>query len=382
MTLADRARELHRALKGKTDIALKHPIATREDLGLVYSPGVGAVSADIGADRERVWEYTGRGNTVAVISDGSAVLGFGALGPEAALPVMEGKCALFKRFANIQAVPIVLDVHSPKEIIDTVRAIAPSFGAINLEDIGAPGCFEIESTLARELSIPVMHDDQHGTAIVVLAGLINAATVVGKSVHELTVVINGAGAAGTAIARLLAQYGVASLCIVDSKGIVCDERADLTQEKRAVIAEGVVAPRSFGTLADALVGAHVCIGVSKAGAITPAHIQAMAPHPIIFALANPDPEIMPDEAIRAGARIVATGRSDFPNQINNVIAYPGIFRGVLDARIPRITEEMKRAAAEALASLVTNPDAEHIIPDVFDPRVVPTVAAAVRACSR
>ncbi|MBU6310525.1 NADP-dependent malic enzyme [Patescibacteria group bacterium] len=378
----ERARRVHRTLKGKTEVSLKQSIESRADLADVYTPGVGVVSADIGADLSKVWEYTGKGNMVAVVSDGSAILGLGDLGPEAALPVMEGKCALFKRFAGINAVPIVLDVHSAQEIIAAVRAIAPSFGAINLEDIAAPKCFEIESTLARELPIPVMHDDQHGTAIVVLAGLINAAKVRGKPLADLSVVVNGAGAAGVAIMRILASYGVRSICAVDSKGIISNLRSDLTPEKRSLLIEGVIVGGRDGALADALVQADVFIGVSKARVLTADHVRSMAPEPIIFALANPEPEIMPDEAYAAGACIVATGRSDFPNQINNVIAYPGVFRGVLDARIPKITEPMKRAAAEALAELVDAPDREHIIPDVFDPRVVPAVAARVQACSQ
>jgi malate dehydrogenase (oxaloacetate-decarboxylating) len=374
----ERARDVHRRLKGKTEVALKQPIETRADLADVYTPGVGIVSADIGRDLEKVWEYTGKGNMVAVISDGTAILGLGDLGPEAALPVMEGKCALFKRFANINAVPIVLNAASVDEIVATVKAIAPSFGAINLEDISAPRCFEIEERLKAELSIPVMHDDQHGTAIVALAGLINAAKVVGKDVTELHVVVNGVGAAGVAVMRLFAQKGIRRIYAVDTKGVICRERTDLNPEKLRLLESGIVRGELSGSLRDALKGADVFVGVSKAGVLTAEHVALMNEHPIIFALANPVPEIMPDIAHAAGAAVVATGRSDFPNQINNVLAYPGVFRGALDARLPKITDTMKIAAAEALASLVAEPHATEIMPDVFDPRVVPTIAEAVK----
>jgi malate dehydrogenase (oxaloacetate-decarboxylating) len=378
MDTAQEARELHKKLRGKTEVVLKQDIQTKADLALVYTPGVGVVSTDIGVDVEKVWEYTGRGNMVAVISDGSAVLGLGDLGPEAALPVMEGKCALFKRFANINAVPLVIDAHEVDDIVRVVKALAPSFGAINLEDISAPRCFEIEERLKAELSIPVMHDDQHGTAIIVLAGLINAARVVGKELSTLRVVVNGVGAAGVATMRLLSQAGVKSLIAVDSTGIVSVKRADLTAEKKKLVDDHIVLGDLSGTLDDALAGADVFIGVSKGNILTASHIQKMNPGAIIFGLANPVPEIMPDVALNAGAAVVATGRSDFPNQINNVLTYPGVFRGALDGRLPRITDAMKIAAARALASLVEQPTAELIIPDVFDERVVPTVAAAVR----
>lgn len=377
MDNAQEARELHKKLRGKTEVVVKQDIQSKADLALVYTPGVGVVSADIGVDVEKVWEYTGRGNMVAVISDGSAVLGLGDLGPEAALPVMEGKCALFKRFANINAVPLVIDAHEVDDIVRVVKALAPSFGAINLEDISAPRCFEIEERLKAELSIPVMHDDQHGTAIIVLAGLINAARVVNKELSTLRVVVNGVGAAGVATMRLLKLAGVESIIAVDSTGIVSRMR-DVTAEKKKLLDDGVVRGDRAGTLDDALVGADVCIGVSKGNILTAAHIQAMSAQAIIFGLANPVPEIMPDVALSAGAAVVATGRSDFPNQINNVLTYPGVFRGALDGRLPRITDAMKIVAARALASLVEKPTAELIIPDVFDERVVPTVAAAVR----
>jgi malate dehydrogenase (oxaloacetate-decarboxylating) len=378
MDTAQEARALHSKLRGKIAVVVKQDIQTKADLALVYTPGVGVVSADIGVDAEKVWEYTGRGNMVAVVSDGSAVLGLGDLGPEAALPVMEGKCALFKRFANINAVPLVIEAHEVDDIVRIVKALAPSFGAINLEDISAPRCFEIEERLKAELSIPVMHDDQHGTAIIVLAGLINAAHVVGKELSTLRVVVNGVGAAGVATMRLLSHTGVKSLIAVDSTGIVSGKRTDLTAEKKKLVDDHIVLADLSGTLDDALAGADVFIGVSKGNILTASHIQKMNSGAIIFGLANPVPEIMPDVALEAGAAVVATGRSDFPNQINNVLTYPGVFRGALDGRLPRITDAMKIAAARALASLVEKPTAEHIIPDVFDERVVPTVAAAVR----
>lgn len=373
----DRARRIHRELKGKTETKLKHQVESREDLSIVYTPGVGVVSSDIGKDIEKVWEYTGRGNMVAVISDGSAVLGLGDLGPEAALPVMEGKCALFKRFADIDAVPIVIDAREPDDIVRIITALAPSFGAINLEDISAPRCFEIEDRLKAALPIPVMHDDQHGTAIVVLAGLINAARVVGKELKDMRMVVNGVGAAGVAILRLIRTYEDAHITAVDSKGIIGRHRTDLNPEKLRLLDENIIVGDVSGDLEDALKSADVFIGVSKAGLLTESHVRLMNTSPIIFGLANPVPEIMPDVARTAGAAVVATGRSDFPNQINNVLAYPGVFRGALDARLPKITDAMKVAAAKALASLVEHPTAEMIIPDVFDPRVVPAVRDAV-----
>ncbi len=374
-----RARRVHEELRGKTSVALKRPIESREDLADVYTPGVGVVSADIGKDTELVWKYTGRGNSVAVVSDGSAVLGLGDIGPEAALPVMEGKCALFKRFANIDAVPLVLRAREVDEIVRIVAALAPSFGAINLEDISAPRCFEIEERLKAELAIPVMHDDQHGTAIVVLSGLINAAQVVGKNIADMKMVINGVGAAGVAIARLVRAYGGMRIHAVDSTGMVSLSRTDLNKEKQRLLHEQVIVGDVSGDLAHALTGADVFVGVSKAGLLSESLVQRMNQDPILFVLANPIPEIMPDSAHRAGARVVATGRSDFPNQINNVLAYPGIFRGALDARVPKITDAMKLAASEAIAALVEQPTADRIIPDVFDPRIVPAVARAVQA---
>jgi malate dehydrogenase (oxaloacetate-decarboxylating) len=314
-------------------------------------------------------------NLVAVISDGSAVLGLGDVGPEAAMPVMEGKAMLFKHFANIDAVPIVLDVHTTEEIVATVKAIAPSFGGINLEDIAAPKCFEIEEQLEKILDIPLMHDDQHGTAIVVLAGLINAVTLRGSDIKHSRIVISGSGAAGTAVARLLFRYGAKDIVMVDSKGIVGPKRQDLNVEKKKLLMFNTMS--RDGSIEDAITDADIFVGVSKAGVLTPKMIRTMNKKPIIFALANPEPEIMPDVAKEAGAYIVATGRSDFPNQVNNSLGFPGIFRGALDNGVKKITDDHKIAAAKALASLVKNPTPEKIIPSPFDSGVVKAVASAI-----
>ena len=313
---------------------------------------------------------------VGVVSDGSAILGLGDLGPKAAMPVMEGKALLFKHFANVDVVPIVLDVHEPEEIIAAVKAIAPSFGAINLEDIAAPKCFEIEERLKAELDIPVFHDDQHGTAVVVLAGLINSMKVVGKNLADCKVVMIGAGAAGTAIAKLLYAYGVHNIYTVDSRGIISDERDDLNAEKTAL--KQYLRTDISGSLNDAITDADIFIGVSKPGLLTPEMVAKMAKNPVVFALANPVPEIMPDIAKEAGVAVIATGRSDFPNQINNSLAFPGIFRGALDHGVKKITDEHKLAAAEALAALVDHPTADEVIPSPFDERVVPAVADVIR----
>lgn len=328
---------------------------------------------------EEVRRYTIAGDTVAIVTDGSAVLGLGDIGPRAALPVMEGKAAIFSTFAGLRAFPICLATQNVDEIVATVRAIAPSFAAVNLEDIAAPRCFAIEEQL-QDLGIPVMHDDQHGTAVVVFAALLNACRATKRSLRTLTVVIIGAGAAGTAITKLLAPH-VHDCLLIDSHGLICDARSDLYPAKRELLAHTNKQNRC-GTLADALVGADVCIGVSKPGIITPDMVRTMTPKPIIFAMANPIPEIMPDLARAAGAGVVGTGRSDFPNQVNNALAYPGIFRGAITARAPRITEAMQIAAAHALARLVSRPTPEHIIPSLFDPKVVPTVARAVARASR
>lgn len=371
------ALELHEKYRGKITTALRDTSdLDRTKLSAYYSPGVGEISRAIAADPSALSKYTWTNNLVAVISDGSAILGLGDLGPKAAMPVMEGKALLFKHFADIDSVPIVLDVHTPDEIVATIKAMSPSFGAINLEDIAAPKCFEIEERLKAECDIPVFHDDQHGTAIVVLAGLINAAKVTGRSLQDAKVVTVGAGAAGTAIIKLLHRYGLRNIVSVDSRGIIGDARDDLNDEKRALL-EFVDRTQS-GSLEDALKGADIFIGVSKAGLLTPDMVKSMNADPIIFALANPNPEIMPEDAKAAGAAVIATGRSDYPNQVNNAIAFPGIFRGALDNGVQKITDEHKLAAAEAIASLVDNPTVDEVIPSVFDERLVPTIANAIR----
>ena len=371
------ALELHQKYKGKITTALRdNGEIDRDKLSAYYSPGVGAVSQAIAENPADLPKYTWTNNLVGVVSDGSAILGLGNLGPKAAMPVMEGKALLFKHFANVDAVPIVLDVHEPEEIIAAIKAIAPSFGAINLEDIASPKCFEIEERLKAELDIPVFHDDQHGTAVVVLAGLINAAKVVGKSLRDCKVVLAGPGAAGTAIIKLLNLYGVKNLIALDRHGALSSDRTDLSPEKTAL--QQYLNTSESGTLAGVLAGADIFIGVSAANSLAPEMIAAMASQPIIFALANPVPEIMPDAAISAGAAVVATGRSDFPNQVNNSLTFPGIFRGALDNGIQKITDQHKLAAAEALAALVENPTADEVIPSPFDKRVVPAVANVIK----
>ena len=371
------ALELHEKYKGKITTSLRDKEElNRDKLSAYYSPGVGAVSQAIAENPANLPKYTWTNNLVAVISDGSAILGLGNLGPKAAMPVMEGKALLFKHFANVDAVPIVLDVHEPEEIIATVKAIAPSFGAINLEDIAAPKCFEIEERLKAELDIPVFHDDQHGTAVVVLAGLINAAKLTGRNLADCKFVVIGAGAAGTAIIKLLNLYGAKNIVAVDSRGIVGKSRTDLNAEKTALL-EYVDASQS-GSIEDAITDADVFIGVSRAGLLTPELVQKMAKDPIVFALANPVPEIMPDVAKQAGVAIIGTGRSDFPNQVNNSLAFPGIFRGALDHGVKKITDQHKLAAAEALANLVENPTVDKVVPTAFDEGVVEAVANVIR----
>ena len=371
------ALELHEKYKGKITTSLRDKEElNRDKLSAYYSPGVGAVSQAISENPADLPKYTWTNNLVAVISDGSAILGLGNLGPKAAMPVMEGKALLFKHFADVDAVPIVLDVHEPEEIIATVKAIAPSFGAINLEDIAAPKCFEIEERLKAELDIPVFHDDQHGTAVVVLAGLINAAKLTGRNLADCKFVVIGAGAAGTAIIKLLNLYGAKNIVAVDSRGIVGKSRTDLNAEKTALL-EYVDASQS-GSIEDAITDADVFIGVSRAGLLTPELVQKMAKDPIVFALANPVPEIMPDVAKQAGVAIIGTGRSDFPNQVNNSLAFPGIFRGALDHGVKKITDQHKLAAAEALANLVENPTVDKIIPTAFDNGVVEAIANVIR----
>ena len=376
---------LHKRLKGKIKVVSKMDVRTIDDLSLAYSPGVAEPCKAIAANPETVWDYTIKGNTVAIVSDGSAVLGLGDIGAKAAIPVMEGKALLFKRFANIDAFPICLDTKDTEKIIETVRLIAPVFGGVNLEDISAPRSFEIETRL-QDLGIPVFHDDQHGTAIVVLAALINAAKLVNKSLFHLKVVINGAGAAGIAIARLLrcVEHENSSSCIAvkdvilcDTKGIISKERDNLNAAKQEVLKFTNINNQS-GTLKDALVDADVFIGVSVGNILTSTDVQTMAKDAIIFGLANPIPEIMPEEAFKGGAAIVGTGRSDLPNQVNNVLGFPGIFRGALDARAKRITPEMKLAAAFAIADQVVNPTRDQVIPPTLNESVAWAVAKAVK----
>lgn len=369
--------ELHKKYKGKITTQIRdQEELDRDKLSAYYTPGVGEISRIIAANPESLPDYTWTNNLVAIISDGSAILGLGNLGPKAAMPVMEGKALLLKHFANVDSIPIVLDVHEPDEIIKTVKAIAPSFGAINLEDIAAPKCFEIEERLKEELDIPVFHDDQHGTAIVVLAGLINAAKLTNRKLTDCKITVVGAGAAGTAIIKLLNLYGIKNILAVDSRGIINKNRTDLNTEKTILL--DYINSSQSGSLQDALSGSDIFIGVSRAGLLTSELVKTMAKDPIIFALANPTPEIMPDEAKSAGAAIIATGRSDFANQINNSLAFPGIFRGALDNGVKKITDQHKLAAAEAIAELVENPSASEIIPSPFDKRVVKTVANVIK----
>ncbi len=377
MTIYEQALSEHARLQGKITIALRAIPDTRDKLSTFYSPGVGAVSLDIAQNHENLAKYTWTNNLVGVISDGSAVLGLGNIGPEGAMPVMEGKAMLFKHFGNIDAVPIILDVHTADEIVAAIKAIYKSFGGINLEDIASPICFEVEERL-QDLGIPVYHDDQHGTAIVVLAGIINAMKVVGKNLSECKVILIGAGAAGVAIAKILEAYANPEIMAVDSKGVITSDRTDLTPEKVYLSKLNILQEGRNYALDDVIQGADIIIGVSKAGMLTTEHIRLMAQGAVVFALANPEPEIMPDLAKAGGAVVVATGRSDFPNQVNNVLAFPGMFRGALDSGVKRLTMEHKIAAAEALAGLVKNPSADEVIPSPLDPNVCATVAAAIK----
>lgn len=374
---AKKSLTLHRALKGKIEIIAKTRLNSQEQLSLLYTPGVGAVSDYIGKHPERVREFTIKANTVAVISDGSAVLGLGNIGPEGAIPVLEGKCIIFKRFASVNAFPIALDTQNTEEIITIIKAIAPVFGGINLEDISAPRCFEIEERLQKELTIPVMHDDQHGTAIVVLAALTNALRVVKKNIFRARIVISGAGPAGLAVAGLLKAAGAGDIIVLDSRGIISKDRSGLLPYKKNLLS-WTNKNRSTGGLRDALSASDVFIGLSRGSIMNADDIRVMEPRAIIFALANPIPEIMPDEARRGGAAVIATGRSDFPNQINNALVFPGVFRGALDHQVMRITQEIQLRAAKALAHLILHPRADNIIPSIFDTRVVPAVARAIR----
>ena len=372
---AKKALALHKKLGGKIRIVPAAPVRNRADLSLVYTPGVAAVSSYVAKHPKEARIYTGKGRMVAVISDGSAVLGLGNIGALGALPVMEGKCALFKTFAGVDAIPLVLDTQDTEEIIKTVLNVAPAFGGINLEDIAAPKCFEIERRIVEALDIPVMHDDQHGTAIVVLAGLINAFKVAGKKLEKGKIVIAGAGAAGHAVAQLLYAAGVRDIIILDSKGILDESRLDHHKKK---LAEHTNPRKVRGGLQEALAGADALLGVSGPNTVKASDVALMAPKAIVFAMANPTPEIMPDEAKKGGAYIIGTGRSDFPNQINNSLAFPGVFRGALDNKVTKITMEMKLKAAKAIAALVPKPNPNKIIPDMFDKRAPKAVAKVIR----
>lgn len=380
MTTNEKALELHEKWHGKLETVSKTPVKTREDLSLAYTPGVAEPCKVIAQDREAAYTYTWKGNTVAVVSDGSAVLGLGNIGPYAAMPVMEGKAVLFKEFGGVNAVPICLDTQDTEEIIKAVTYLAPAFGGINLEDISAPRCFEIEERLKELLDIPVFHDDQHGTAIVVLAGIINALKVVGKQKETCKVVVNGAGSAGIAITKLLLNYGFINVILCDKVGIIGRDTAGLNSMQQKM-SEVTNPDNESGTLADALKGADIFIGVSAPNIVTPDMVSSMNHDSILFAMANPVPEIMPDVAKAAGARVVGTGRSDFPNQVNNVVAFPGIFKGALEGRAVQITEEMKLAAAHAIAGLVPEEELneDNIMPEAFDPKVADVVAEAVKS---
>ncbi len=380
MTNNEKALLMHEKWNGKLEIVSKSPVKSREDLSIAYTPGVAEPCRVIAADREAAYKYTMKANTVAVVSDGSAVLGLGNIGPHAAMPVMEGKAVLFKEFGGVNAIPICLDTQDTEEIIKAVTWLAPGFGGINLEDISAPRCFEIEERLKAALDIPVFHDDQHGTAIVVLAGIINSLKVVGKKKEDCRIVINGAGSAGVAIAKLLLTYGFPNIVMCDKAGILSKSTEGLNwmQQKMTEVTN---LKGETGTLADALKGADIFVGVSAPNIVTPEMVASMNRDAILFAMANPVPEIMPDAAKAAGARIVGTGRSDFPNQVNNVVAFPGIFKGALEGRATQITEEMKLAAAEAIAGLVPEDELneDNILPEAFNPKVAELVAWAVKS---
>ncbi len=380
MTTSEKALKMHEEWNGKLEIVSKTPVKTREDLAVAYTPGVAEPCKVIAEDREAAYKYTMKANTVAVVSDGSAVLGLGNIGPHAAMPVMEGKAVLFKEFGGVNAVPICLDTQDTEEIIKAVTWLAPGFGGINLEDISAPRCFEIEERLKAALDIPVFHDDQHGTAIVVLAGIINALKVVNKRKEDCKVVVNGAGSAGVAITKLLLTYGFPNIVMCDKVGIVSKSTEGLNwmQQKMTEVTN---LDNETGTLADALKNADIFVGVSAPNIVTPEMVSSMNHDAILFAMANPVPEIMPDAAKAAGARVVGTGRSDFPNQVNNVVAFPGIFKGALEGRATQITEEMKLAAAEAIAGLVPDEalNEDNIMPEAFNPKVAELVAEAVKS---
>lgn len=378
-TLREEALHMHRKKKGKLETAMKVPVRNAEELSLAYSPGVAEPCKEIFKDPQSVYEYTVKGNMVGVVSNGTAVLGLGNIGPEAAMPVMEGKAVLFKSFAGVDAFPICLNTEDVDKIVETVKLMEPTFGGINLEDIAAPKCFEIEERLKKEMNIPVFHDDQHGTAIVTLAGLINALKITGKSLQQIKVVVNGAGAAGIAIIKLLKRMGCKDLILCDSKGAIYEGRTEGMNDLKHEMSLITNREKKEGSLADVIKGTDVFIGVSVANALTKEMVESMNEDPIIFAMANPVPEIMPDEAKAAGAAVIGTGRSDFPNQVNNVLAFPGIFRGALDVYATHINEEMKEAAVYAIADLISEDELtpDYVIPNPFDPRVAPKVARNV-----
>ncbi|HLR08391.1 MAG TPA: malic enzyme-like NAD(P)-binding protein [Bacillota bacterium] len=379
VNMRDEALQLHKTYKGKLGIEAKVPVENATDLSLAYSPGVAEPCKEIYDRKEYVYDYTMKGNMVAVVSDGSAVLGLGNIGPEAALPVMEGKSVLFKSFAGVESFPLCIATHDVDSVVNTVKALEPTFGGVNLEDIAAPNCFIIEERLKKETNIPIFHDDQHGTAIVTVAGLINALKLTGKSFSDIKVVANGAGAAGIAIMKLLYSFGVREMIMCDSKGAIFEGRIDGMNEVKEQVAKMTNKEKKEGPLEEVLEGADVFIGVSVGGILTKEMVAKMNDDPIIFAMANPEPEIMPNEAKAAGTKVIGTGRSDFPNQVNNVLAFPGIFRGALDVRATRINEKMKIAAAEAIASLIGDDELheDYVIPAPFDERVAPSVAANV-----
>jgi malate dehydrogenase (oxaloacetate-decarboxylating) len=379
VTLKEEALQMHRTHRGKIEVVSKAPLLNKHDLSIAYTPGVAEPCKEIHANPDKVYEYTAKGNMVAVVTNGTAVLGLGDIGPAAGMPVMEGKAVLFKTFAGVDAFPICLDTKDPDEIVNVVKCLEPTFGGINLEDISAPTCFEVESKLKEISNIPIFHDDQHGTAIVVCAAMVNALKIVSKDASEVRVVVNGAGAAGIAVTKLLMTLGVKDVVLCDSKGAVFEGRTYGMNPYKEEIAQVTNREKLSGQLADVMKGADVFIGLSVAGCVTREMVASMAKDPLIFAMANPVPEIMPDEARAGGAKVVATGRSDFPNQINNVLAFPGVFRGALDARAKAINEDMKLAAVYAISGIITDAElnADYVIPGPFDERVAPAVAADV-----
>ncbi len=376
-SIKEKTLKLHLDCKGKLEIKSKADVQNKEDLALVYTPGVAEVSRAIAGDRKKVYDYTIKGNSVAVVSDGTRVLGLGDIGPEAAIPVMEGKCLLFKKLANIDAFPICLATKEEDDIVRIVKGLTPVFGGINLEDISSPKVFSIEQRLVKELDIPVFHDDNHGTGIVIMGAFLNALRLVGKDASQAKLVLNGAGSAGMSVMRMASDMGVGEILVCDSKGVIHEGREDVKNTYKEEIAKRTNKKKISGMLNDAVKGADILIGVSAPNAFKPEMIKSMARDPVVFALANPTPEIFPDDAKSAGARIVATGRSDFPNQVNNALAFPGVFRGALDVRAGKINDEMKRAAAHAIADIIRKPSYDKILPDVLDCRVAPAVAKAV-----